>query len=249
MKDKDIKPIETSYDGYRFRSRLEAKWAVFFNALYIKYEYEPEGFNFDGEWYLPDFYLPDYNIYVEVKPAHKQFITWEPEDIVSFGDEKKYGLFAARMAEKGAGVWFVFGDPFDAILINSFGAKGNNDLFFMGECIPKAFYGHENVKCFCGGKERNSKDCDMKARYCGAKIICFGTDFAVTGDDAGISSKTVKIMPFGYFDEIKKTAETVEDKANAKKVMEIVSEWAKETLNACKTARQARFEHGETPTI
>lgn len=29
----DIKAIETEYDGHRFRSRLEARWAVFFNAI------------------------------------------------------------------------------------------------------------------------------------------------------------------------------------------------------------------------
>ena len=28
-----IKAIETSYKGYLFRSRLEARWAVFFDAL------------------------------------------------------------------------------------------------------------------------------------------------------------------------------------------------------------------------
>ena len=38
----DIKPIETVYNGYRFRSRLEARWAVFFDAAGIEYEYEPE---------------------------------------------------------------------------------------------------------------------------------------------------------------------------------------------------------------
>lgn len=55
----EIKPIETVYDGYRFRSRLEARWAVFFNAAGIEYQYEPEGFVLpDGSWYLPDFYLP-----------------------------------------------------------------------------------------------------------------------------------------------------------------------------------------------
>ena len=37
----NIKPIETIYKGYRFRSRLEARWAVFFDALGIEYEYEP----------------------------------------------------------------------------------------------------------------------------------------------------------------------------------------------------------------
>ena len=64
-----IKPIETYYNGYRFRSRLEARWAVFFDTGNIKYEYEPEGFELEsGLKWLPDFYLPDFDCYVEVKP-------------------------------------------------------------------------------------------------------------------------------------------------------------------------------------
>ena len=56
----DIKPIETVYKGYRFRSRLEARWAVFFDAIGAAWEYEPEGFELeDGTWYLPDFKLRD----------------------------------------------------------------------------------------------------------------------------------------------------------------------------------------------
>jgi hypothetical protein len=52
-----VKAIQTSYKGYRFRSRLEARWAVFFDALGIKWEYEPEGFELGfGERYLPDFF-------------------------------------------------------------------------------------------------------------------------------------------------------------------------------------------------
>ena len=52
----DIKPIETRYKGYRMRSRTEARWAVFFDALGIEWEYESEGYD-TGEhgWYLPDF--------------------------------------------------------------------------------------------------------------------------------------------------------------------------------------------------
>ena len=71
----EIKAIETVYNGYKFRSRLEARWAVFFDAAGIKYEYEPEGFEFynwetaDTDRYLPDFYLPQLNCYVEVKPS------------------------------------------------------------------------------------------------------------------------------------------------------------------------------------
>ncbi len=74
-----IKPIETVYNGYRFRSRLEARWAVFFDALGVQYEYEPEGFTKNGITYLPDFRLKCYgfrgehnwedpiDLYVEVK--------------------------------------------------------------------------------------------------------------------------------------------------------------------------------------
>lgn len=64
----EIKPIETLYNGYRFRSRLEARWAVFFDTLGIRYLYEYEGYvGANGVGYLPDFFFPDYNIYVEVK--------------------------------------------------------------------------------------------------------------------------------------------------------------------------------------
>lgn len=55
-----LKAIETRYAGYRFRSRTEARWAVFFDSLDIKWDYEPEGFELsDGTWYLPDFRLTD----------------------------------------------------------------------------------------------------------------------------------------------------------------------------------------------
>lgn len=64
-----IKAIQTEYKGYRFRSRLEARWAVFFDSLGIKWHYEPEGYDLgDDGWYLPDFFLPDKNVWIEVKP-------------------------------------------------------------------------------------------------------------------------------------------------------------------------------------
>lgn len=63
-----IKAIETQYKGYRFRSRLEARWAVFFDALGVRWEYEKEGFELgDGIRYLPDFWLPDMDLWIEVK--------------------------------------------------------------------------------------------------------------------------------------------------------------------------------------
>lgn len=68
-----IKPIETIYKGYRFRSRLEARWAVFFDHLGIPYDYEREGYQTEFGWYLPDFYIfpygeTPYGYIVEVKP-------------------------------------------------------------------------------------------------------------------------------------------------------------------------------------
>lgn len=38
-----IKASQPSYSGYKFRSRLEARWAVFFTALGLQWVYEPEG--------------------------------------------------------------------------------------------------------------------------------------------------------------------------------------------------------------
>lgn len=71
----DHKPIETYYKGYRFRSRLEARWAVFFDYMGIRYEYEFEGFeirlspNDEPIRYLPDFWFPEYKLFGEVKGA------------------------------------------------------------------------------------------------------------------------------------------------------------------------------------
>lgn len=63
-----IKPIETRYKGYRFRSRTEARWAVFFDTLGIKWEYEKEGYDLGAAgWYLPDFWLHDFDCWVEIK--------------------------------------------------------------------------------------------------------------------------------------------------------------------------------------
>lgn len=65
-----IKAIETAYDGYRFRSRLEARYAVFLNVLNILWDYEKEGYDLGPlGYYLPDFWLPQWNIFAEVKPT------------------------------------------------------------------------------------------------------------------------------------------------------------------------------------
>ena len=65
-----MKAIPTYWAGRYFRSRLEARWAVFFDTLGIAYEYEKEGYDLgNGIRYLPDFWLTELKFWVEIKPA------------------------------------------------------------------------------------------------------------------------------------------------------------------------------------
>lgn len=87
-----MRAIETRYKGYRFRSRLEARWAVFFDAMRWQWEYEPEGFDLgDGVFYLPDFKVfgrdsnGDYNVFwFEVKHSETTISDKESEKILRF---------------------------------------------------------------------------------------------------------------------------------------------------------------------
>jgi hypothetical protein len=63
----NIPAKKTKYRSDRMRSRLEARWAKVFDRLGIEYYYEPQAYEFDGVKYLPDFYLPDLDIFFEAK--------------------------------------------------------------------------------------------------------------------------------------------------------------------------------------
>ncbi len=79
-----IRPIETRYAGCRFRSRLEARWAVFFDHLGIEWQYEPQGYLVGGSPYLPDFLLR----------SGENTTTW----VEVRGDEDRVDLEALRAA-------------------------------------------------------------------------------------------------------------------------------------------------------
>ncbi len=124
----EIKPIETYYNGYRFRSRLEARWAVFFDAAGIKYQYEHEGFRLGNEvCYLPDFYLPDHNLIVEIKPTPEQ-------------DDGKAKLLADSYTswDEYAGVLVCYGDPLNRE--NKFYTSCESDEMGGG------YYRHDNCE-------------------------------------------------------------------------------------------------------
>ena len=126
-----IKAIETKYKGYRFRSRTEARWAVFFDAMGWEWEYEKEGYYFDGTYYLPDFWLPKEKTFAEVKggeftkkesekcrmlsklsgfkclqldgvPARKPYWMWEQENF-----DGARSFFIGRYKDNWSGFWWT----------------------------------------------------------------------------------------------------------------------------------------------
>jgi hypothetical protein len=55
------------YSGTLFRSRAEARWAIFFDLMGWDWDYEPCHYQLGTLNYLPDFYLPCTHTWVEVK--------------------------------------------------------------------------------------------------------------------------------------------------------------------------------------
>jgi len=138
-----IKAIETLYKGYRFRSRIEAKWAVFFDALSgVKWEYEKEGYILeDGTCYLPDFWIPvlhDYDgegCFVEIKGV-------EPTD----EERNKLELLAKGTGHKVLCFWGEIKKDWSCTVYNKNGLyiyDGNFDIenmWFLNKITSKQNY-------------------------------------------------------------------------------------------------------------
>lgn len=67
-KPEGILPRPSIHAGVKFRSRLEAQWAHFFDLIGIEWSYEPQRFTLPCGTYLPDFWLPAQKLWVEIKP-------------------------------------------------------------------------------------------------------------------------------------------------------------------------------------
>lgn len=226
-----IKAIETVYNGYKFRSRLEARWAVFFDAAGIKYEYEPQGFEMDdGTRYLPDFYLPELDVYAEVKgdrpgvkkdiERYAKMLTWGgpikvlvilsdiPGPCVDGGLPHFPVLYYSihnRRHESGASVgWFFFADCYAHISSACYPSP-----FWLDECgnvknEPVSILSRTDVEL--RGKTKLDYDEEIEAWYRGFdNVIKWRVDFQLAQNE--------------------------------------------KTFEAFAKARQARFEHGEQPVI
>lgn len=93
-----IKAIPTRYRHVLFRSRLEARWAAFFDLIHWEWEYEP----FDLDGWIPDFLVSfrcghsecpaGHSLLVEVKPylTMAEF-AGHPSQDYSYGSKGPYG--------------------------------------------------------------------------------------------------------------------------------------------------------------
>jgi hypothetical protein len=181
----DIAPIETIYRGYRFRSRLEARWAVFFQTLGVRWEYEPEGFRLStGEWYLPDFRikLADQVLWAEVKPdgADSELFEQFMADLVII-DPSARGTILHNIPDPEDGgegdfdMWCrvdVEGDPV--------GCDCGHEFCICGDCGAVGFeYGGRDarIQCGCdkGGSDRwhNNDQPRILAAYAAARAARF----------------------------------------------------------------------------
>lgn len=124
---KAIKPIETQYNGFRFRSRLEARWAIFFDVIGLKYEYEVEGYAMDETRYLPDFYIPSLDRWFEIKAKP-----------LSDNEMKKCEEFCARLDNENIKFSVLIGSP-EVVEINDFVGISEYVWEWPSKMYPKNF--------------------------------------------------------------------------------------------------------------
>lgn len=92
---KNYKLLETEYNGITFKSRLKARWAVYFDNVGIKYMYEPKNYSLREEiTYLPDFYFPDFVCFAEVKAGYMD--GGEIDKAVKLVEDTKFPLVSLK---------------------------------------------------------------------------------------------------------------------------------------------------------
>jgi hypothetical protein len=121
MPDATIKAIETRYAGCHFRSRLEARWAVFFDQLGIKWEYEVDGFELSTGRYLPDFLLTDCSTWVEVRGTNDRV------------DLDHLAAVAAELPQRPLGINTYIREPIGGIkVVSTWTAERGPRLLLLG---------------------------------------------------------------------------------------------------------------------
>lgn len=134
--------LPTFYGGTTLRSRLEARWAVFFDTLGIQWQYEAEGYQTPHGNYLPDFYLPELNYLFEIKPP-----TYKDLDGATFNK------LAWSARETGCEGFLVIGAPCQQV--SDSGPISDSAIWTGGD--------HRYVWCECPGCGRLEMQFDGRA--------------------------------------------------------------------------------------
>lgn len=142
-----LKSIPTVFNKVIYKSRLEARWAVFFDKLGVEAFYEYEGFQLRDGWYVPDFYVPSMNAWFEVKPT--EFTYHESQLLYELGEAtgRRVVFLSGDM---------VYRDPEDHNGLGGFECDCDEPYFF---CVCP--------HCFKVGIEFDGRG----ARVCGDKCL------------------------------------------------------------------------------
>lgn len=216
-----ITPIETSYAGYRFRSRLEARWAVFFTTLGIKWEYEPQGYTIGPNKtpYLPDFLLPELQTFVEVKGD---------------ADRLDINLLAELTASRDALFVLILGEvpqlelgavPLHTLLTPVFDFRPGPSITAFDDAFT-----------VINALDNNSKASVMRLmrHHERTTVACYPAFFAA-------NAKGSAIVPLA----IPSWNPPLADVLNPQPAWMVLP--MRRVADAYRAARSARFEHGETP--
>lgn len=121
--------FRTEHAGQKFRSRLEARWSIVFDAMGIAWRYEPRWVQLSDGRYLPDFELAHGNTmaYLEIKPCKVPARSLMRCEELAVQTQRPVLLFAGAFEEGfTAHVWrpaFSVSDP-QTLLFDLFGATG-----------------------------------------------------------------------------------------------------------------------------
>lgn len=223
-----IKAIETEYNGYKFRSRLEARWAVFFDVMGIDYKYEDEGYEYweteDGNYkykWLPDFVLTsENNLLVEVKGGDEA-LSEDWERLAMAVD------FCDTPASEGL---LILGD-----------LPNPNNVGLGSIPIFSYLYWHKGVVCeFAAFIEPRNKYFHNQS-----KIVRESNNITDAVFCIGFENPPIEDYVSGWCE--KPTCVTTKERIL--KDAAVYSRRFEKLKKAYTIARQARFEHGEIPRV
>ena len=227
-----ITPIQTRWKNYFFRSRLEARWAVFFENMGLDWEYEPQGYTVNGQGYLPDFRIKS-NGAIDVVNGSE----WVDHELLFYANHEGeqlnfdgYTYYEVKPQSAGTcrsaqllGAVHLFGDPYHFF----FERPGNT---FCGMCS-------RIDSCAFKDSFYEEFETTKMLMYCKSCFMKVGAD--------SFSGDTTIFSPQYHF--------LVNEQASFDSPLCHMNCYnlngRQRIYDAATAAREARFEHGESPRL